>query len=256
LQTAVISIADFVPSMKQVLVENVPQGVGRGAMIVRLVARPLAGRDHREAAGTRPVDMLADQRRLIAPGKAVHHAGGRRLAREERPRERVGFHIDHDNVLAVGDGAQRVPDARRWNSGRFDNHFNLKTSDQGRCIRRDMRAPPLACVSERCCGDRAFRPAGGAQLLLRARDVEIGDGHDVHAARGSRLREKHGAELAGSNHADGHRPSGGLALKQHGVEIHRGPRSSIRRVRPGRALSFRIAATQSGWQDLTGTWRA
>ena len=35
-----------------------------------------------------------------------------------------------------------------------------------------------------------------------------------------RLREEHGAELAGADQADGHRPAGGLALEQHGVEIH------------------------------------
>jgi hypothetical protein len=43
---------------------------------------------------------------------------------------------------------------------------------------------------------------------------------DVHATRHSRLRKKHGAKLAGSNHADRHRPSGGLTLEQHGVEVH------------------------------------
>jgi hypothetical protein len=42
----------------------------------------------------------------------------------------------------------------------------------------------------------------------------------VEPARAPGLRQKHGAELSGSDETDGHRPAGGLAFEQHGVEIH------------------------------------
>ena len=87
----------------QILVEDVPDIAGRRLVIVRLVARAFAGRDHLEAAGARPIDMLADQRRLIAPGEAVDHARFLRLAREQRARERIRLDVDHDDMLAVGD---------------------------------------------------------------------------------------------------------------------------------------------------------
>ena len=145
MQTAVISMPDLVPSMKelnifglieprsldlQILVEDVPHRVGRGVVIVRLVARALAGGDHLEAAGARPVDLLADQRRLIAPGQAVDHAGGLGLAREQRPGQRVGLDVDHDDVLAVRDGGERVADAGARNAGRLDDHLDLRQRDQ------------------------------------------------------------------------------------------------------------------------------
>ena len=54
-------------------------------MIGRVVARALAGGDDLEAAGARPVDVLADERRLIAPGQRVDDARRARLLRQQRP---------------------------------------------------------------------------------------------------------------------------------------------------------------------------
>ena len=98
---------------------------------MRLVARALAGGDHREAASARPVDMLADQRGLIAPRQAVDHTRGLGLAREQRTRERVRLDIDHDDVLAVVDRSQSMADAGRRNAGRLDDHLDLGKGDQG-----------------------------------------------------------------------------------------------------------------------------
>jgi hypothetical protein len=52
----------------QVLVEDVPDVVGIGFVIVRLIARALAGANHLEAGGADRIDLFANQRRLIAPG--------------------------------------------------------------------------------------------------------------------------------------------------------------------------------------------
>ena len=114
----------------QILVEDVPDVVGIGLVIVRLVARALAGRDHLEAAGARPVDVLADQRRLVAPGEAVDHARGLGLAREQRAGERIGLDVDHDDVLAVLDRFDRVDDAGLGDAGRLDDHLDAGMRDQ------------------------------------------------------------------------------------------------------------------------------
>ena len=97
----------------QVLVEDVPHIVGIGLVIVRLVARALAGRDHLEAGGARPIDMLADQRRLIAPGQRIDDARRLGAARQQGAGNRVGFDIDHDDVLAVVDRLQAMARCRR-----------------------------------------------------------------------------------------------------------------------------------------------
>ena len=109
-------------------------------MVVRLVARALARRDHLEARGARPVDVLANQRRLIAPGEAVDHARGLGLAREQGTRDRVGLDVDHDDVLAVLDGFQRMDDAGLGDAGGFDDHLDAGMCDEGFGIGGDVRA--------------------------------------------------------------------------------------------------------------------
>src|SRR6266478_3653826 len=83
----------------------------------------------------------------------------------------------------------------------------------------------VTCVRERLSqrgrANRFVVPPGRAQLAPRALDIEIGDREDAHPAREPRLRQKHGAELARADEADGHWTAGGLPLQQQGVEIHR-----------------------------------
>src|SRR5262249_58040395 len=62
--------------------------------------------------------------------------------------------------------------------------------------------------------------AGTGERARRGADDEMGARHDVHPAGQARLGEKHGAELARADEADGDRPAGSLPFKQHGVEIH------------------------------------
>ena len=79
----------------------------------------------------------------------------------------------------------------------------------------------LVRVVERSGGVSSLRPAGGLELAARARDVEIGDAGDMQPARQPRLRQEHGAEFAGADHADGDRLAGRFAFEQFCVEVHR-----------------------------------
>ena len=98
-------------------------------VIVRLVAGALARRNHLETAGARPIDVLADQRRLVAPGEAVNDARCLRLAGEQRTRQRIGLDVHHDDVLAVLDRFQRVHDPGLGNTGRLDDHLDAGMRD-------------------------------------------------------------------------------------------------------------------------------
>ena len=77
------------------------------------------------------------------------------------------------------------------------------------------------------------QPAPRSWRLAR---VEVGDADDVEPARRARLRQEHGAELAGADQADGDGPAGGFPFEQHGVKIHERPsvtRASFRPIRAG-----------------------
>ena len=201
-------------------------------MIVRLVARALAGSDHGEAASTRPVDVLAHERGLIAPSEAVHHAGRFRFAREQGSRKRIGLHVHHDDVLSMRDRLQSMADASRSNPGRLDDHLDLGEGDQNANVAGYQRAAGGMGSGERRSRNGLVFPSCAAKLVSGARHVEVGDGNDVHAARQPGLGQKHRAELACANEADGHRTSRRFALEQHPMEIHASLRSGIGRGRP------------------------
>ena len=95
--------------------------------------------------------------------------------------------------------------------------------DQRLGVGGDVQAAPLQCVAERRRGEGLGRPAGARQLAASAPDIEIGDADDVHALRAPRLRQEHGAELAGADQADRHRPAGRFALEQQGMQVHGRP---------------------------------
>ena len=195
-------------------------------MVVRLVARALAGRDHLEAGGARPVDMLADQRRLIAPGERIDDAGLLRLAGEQRTRERVRLHIDHHDVLAVRDRLKRMADAGARNAGRLDDHLDLADARSAHRHRSVTSVPRCLSASS---SERARvllrRPAGGLELLLRARHVEIGDADNLHPV-GSRACDRNIVpNLPAPISPTVTGPARGLALKQLACRFTR--RSSI-----------------------------
>ena len=162
----------------QILVEDVPDVVGIGLVIVRLVARALAGRDHLEAAGARPVDVLADQRRLVAPGQAVDDAGRLGLAREQRARQRVGLDVDHHDVLAMRDRLERVANAGLRDAGRLDDHLDARMAISASASAVTWVPRVLQRIVERRRGILLVGPAGGGELAPRALDVEVGDADD------------------------------------------------------------------------------
>ena len=181
---------------------------------------PLPAATTREPAGARPVDVLADQRRLVAPGEAVDDVRLAGLARQQRARHRVRLDIDHDDVLAVRDRGERVTDAGLGHPGRLDHDLDRRAGDQRFGIVGEMGRPRLCGVAQRGRREDVLAPAGGAQLPLRAFHVEIGERDQMHAAGAAQLGEKHGAELAGTDQPDGDGPAGGFPPRQHGREIH------------------------------------
>ena len=86
----------------------VPDGIGGGLVVGGLVLGALARGYHLEPATTGPVDLFADQRRLIAVGQRIHHAGFVGGDAQPRPDERVGLHVDRHQMLARGEAGQGV----------------------------------------------------------------------------------------------------------------------------------------------------
>lgn len=188
---------------------------------MRFVACALAGRDHLEAAGAGPIHMFADQCRLIAPSEAIDHAGGFGLARQQRAGHRVSLHIDHDDVLAMRNGREGMPDTGCGNAGCFNDHLDAWINDQRLAVGADMERPGLHRLIERRGGTTFQRPTHILQLAARPRYVEIGKTSYVQTGRCPRLSEKHGAEFTRADQADDDRPPGSVALHEQGVQVHR-----------------------------------
>ncbi len=189
-----------------------PDGFGRGGMIFRHVLGALAGGDHREAAGPRPVHQFADQRRLVAIGQAVDHAGGLGFARQQRAGEHVGLHIHHDDVLALANRATGMGDAGRGVAGGFDHDLDLREGDHRRGV-----------IDEAGGGDAFLGPADISARLAGAVGRQVGDGGDLQARRRRHLRQEHRTELAGADQPDAHRMSSGGAPLQQAIKVHVGP---------------------------------
>ena len=193
-------------------------------MVVRVVARALAGGHHLEPAGAGPVHLLADQRRLVAPGERVDDARLARAAREQRPRQGVGLDVDHDDVLAVPDRGQGELDAGRGVAGGLDDEVDSGVPDDGERIVGDEGRAGLQGLAQGRGGELLLRPADAGEPLAGARRHQVGEACEVHARRQAHLGEEHGAELAGPDLADANGPIRGGELLQQARERH-GPSS-------------------------------
>ena len=98
-------------------------------------------------------------------------------------------------------------------AGRLDDHLDARIGNQRfGTVGHHSRARLVRFV-ERFGDISAIRPAGGLELATGARRVEIRDACNMQALRQPRLRQKHGAKLAGPDHADGDRLSLGFAFQ-------------------------------------------
>ena len=103
-----------------------------------------AGGDHFKAGGARPVDHFADQGRLIAIGERVDDAGLRRAPREQGAGERVGFHVDHHDVLAVFAAGKCMAYAGRGAASGVDGDFDCIGFDDCQRVVGDESGAGLA----------------------------------------------------------------------------------------------------------------
>ena len=179
-----------------------------------------ARRRHVEAAGPRPVDQIADQRRLVAIGQRIDDAGLARLLRQHRPGERIRLDIDHNDRLAVAARQQDMLHARRRIAGGVDHQIDRLLGEQ----RLDIVGNPCGAGAER----RAEigrpvalgRPADARQILPRPGRVQVCDGGDVDARRPDRLGQEHRGELAAADNPDPDGPVLRIALQQEAVKVH------------------------------------
>src|SRR5260221_2039904 len=204
----------------QIFVEDVPDIVRIGLVIMRLIARALAGANHLKAGRARPINMLANESGVIPPGERIDNPGRLGAARQQRPRQRIGFDVDHDNMLAVGDGAKCVMNSRAWHASRLNNDFDLWIGDQSSRIVGDKSRSLLMRIGKRCGTEQFIRPSRALELAARARNVEIGYAGKVHASRQPHLRHEHGTELTSTNKAYSHRPAVRLPFDELGMKVH------------------------------------
>jgi hypothetical protein len=192
-----------------------PDIVGGDHVVGRQVFGSLAGGSNLKAAGPRPIDQLADERRLVAIGERIDDALRPRLLGEQRPGEHVGFDIDHDDMFFCGDRGAGMGNARGRDPGCFDDDLDVRMPARLRARRdeqgfRNPRRVPTDCSTS------------GASAV----GVEIGDDRYLEARHRRHLSQKHRTELAGANEPDLHRfPSIGALLRQ-AVEAHDVPRYS------------------------------
>jgi hypothetical protein len=97
---------------------------------------------------------------------------------------------------------QRVFDAGLGNAGCLDDDLDARKADHRIGVRGDVGRARGDGLAERRGRELLRRPAGGGELPSCPPDIEVGDGDDVQALRQARLRQEHGAEFAGADHAD------------------------------------------------------
>ena len=162
-----------------------PHRVRRRELEARLVTGALARAGDREAGEPRPVDEVADERRLVAPGERVDDACLRGAPGEGGAGDDVSLDGDHHDVLAVLDRCERVRDAGRRRAGRLDDHVGPAGFDQRQGVRAGLGRP-------------GSRPGSG--------EIEVGDPGHFETGHACRLPREHRGELAGSDDARPERP--------------------------------------------------
>src|SRR5467141_3278153 len=141
-----------------------PDLVGGHGVVGRQVLGALAGGDDLEAAGARPINDLAGQRRLVAIRERIDGALGSRLSGQERTGEHVGFYIDHDNVLAGSDRCAGMGNPGGRATGRLDNDLDLRIGARFGS-RRDKRVRAIRGASHPTV-QQALRARSGSRSAM------------------------------------------------------------------------------------------
>ena len=131
--------------------------------------------------GLRPVDEVADQRRLVTEGQAVHDAGlGVAFAGEQGAAQRVGLDGHVHDVLALG---ERLETRSTAAIGLPDDDVDLRMAHQRLPVLADVRrAVRQGGVDSKT--RRFARATTDASEIGQCRGrIEIGDGDDVHSRR-------------------------------------------------------------------------
>ena len=158
---------------------------------MRQVFRALARADHVEPAGLRPVDDFRRQGGLVAVSHGVDDACAARLFRQRGAGKNVRLDVDHDHMLARGDGGAGVSDAGMGVACRLHHHIDIvRRHCAGRVVGEIRRV------------DQRLRPADTATGGAGAVGAKVGDMRHFEAVGGRNLRQEHGAELTRADQAD------------------------------------------------------
>src|SRR5918993_1825787 len=200
--------------------EILPDRVRGRCMKAGMVAGALAGADNREPACPGPIDLLANNGRLVAVSQAVDETGLAGFVGQERTGDHIGFDIDHDYVPSGFDGREAMLDSSFGASGRFDQDVETIRLDQmlvgigyegrpGRegCVKTVRRILLLAPTDPLAC----FPRPGG---------VEISNPEHVDSRGLTSLRQEHGPKLAGSDEPYPDRLTFFRPCFQHGCQVH------------------------------------
>ena len=189
--------------------EITPDRVRRRITVTRLEIHALAGGNDLETGGARPIDQLADQRRLVAISHGVNQALGPGLFGKDRPDHDIGFDINHDDMFVVLDGAQCMARASQRMAGGLDHAFDLTAGEKLIHIVGHIGLAALQRLAAALRIVTLLRPADAIQRFLRLADIEVCDGDHVETGDALRLRQHHGAELAGTDETNPNRLAAG-----------------------------------------------
>ncbi|MGY3652871.1 hypothetical protein ACVWW2_008162 [Bradyrhizobium sp. LM4.3] len=183
-------------------------------MIGRQILCPLARGNHVKPGGAGPIHHLRGQRRLVAIGERIDHAGLARFLGEQRTRQHVGLDVDHHDMLARRDRGAGVPDADGGIAGRLHHHVHRAAGNRARAV-----------IGEDGRGNAGLVPPDRAAGLARTIPVDVDNDGDHEPRRVRYLRQKHRAEFSGADQRDTDGLAGGSAGLEKAEEVHGNVRS-------------------------------
>ena len=191
-----------------------PDAIRRHVVIGRQIFGALAGGDDAKARRARPVHHLGGQRRLVAIGQRIDHAGLARFLGQQRAGQHVGLDIDHDDMLAGRNRRAGMPDADGRIAGRFHHDVHRAAGNRAHAVIGEGGSRDPLCI-----------PADGAAGFAGAVAIEIDDDGHFKSRRVRHLRQKHRAEFSGADQRDANRLAGRKAGVEEAMKVHERIRS-------------------------------